>query len=129
MRFNRPNCLKRPTTSDRQINIFLSSILLITLLLIAPLAHAQQPAATKTLRLSSVEVKGLQRYNKEQAIAASGLQIGQRIDIAALDAAAQRLADSGLFTNLSYRLHTEGDEATVTFEVEEAKGTGVPVVF
>src|SRR5436853_3720965 len=129
MRFERPNCLRLATTSDRQIKIFLSSLLLIALLLIAPLAHAQQPASGKTLRLSSIEVKGLQRYNKEQAIAASGLQIGQQIDVAALDAAAQRLAGSGLFTNLSYRLHTQGNEATVTFEVEEAKGAGVPVVF
>lgn len=129
MRMTRPICSARAVAADARINSFLSAILLTTLLLIAPTARAQQPAAAKTFRLSSIEVTGLQQYTKEQAITASGLQIGQRVDVPALDAAAQRLADSGLFTKLNYRLRTNGDEATVTFEVEEAKGAGVPVVF
>lgn len=81
------------------------------------------------MRLSSIEVSGLQRITKEQAIAASGLQVGQQIDVETLDAAAQRLVNSGLFANISYRLRSNADKATVTFEVEEPKGRGLPVVF
>lgn len=129
MIFPHPNCLRLALPAFRHTHIFRSSIFLIALLVFASSAYGQQPTPAKSFRLSSIEVKGLQRYSKEQAIAASGLQIGQRVDIATLDAAGERLASSGLFTNVSYRLHTNGGEATVTFEVEEAKGAGFPVVF
>lgn len=95
----------------------------------APCAFSQQQPAAKTIRLSSIEVSGLQRITKEQAIAASGLQLGQQIDVAMLDAAAQKLVNSGLFANISYRLRGTADKAIVTFEVEEPKGRGLPVVF
>ena len=81
------------------------------------------------MRLAGVEFAGLARVTKEQATAASGLQIGQRVTVEDLDAAAQRLLDSGLFTKLSYRLRTNNDQASVTFEVEEQKGGNVAVVF
>ncbi|HWS98670.1 MAG TPA: POTRA domain-containing protein [Pyrinomonadaceae bacterium] len=93
------------------------------------LAQAQQQQAGKSLRLAGVEFAGLARVSKEQAVGASGLQIGQRVTVEDLDAAAQRLLDSGLFTKLSYRLRTSNDQASVTFQVEEQKGGGVPVVF
>jgi outer membrane protein assembly factor BamA len=81
------------------------------------------------MRLSSIEVSGLQRVTKEQAISASGLQVGQEIDVAAIDAAAQKLVNSGLFATLSYRLRGTAERAIVTFEVEEPKGRSLPVVF
>lgn len=113
---------------DAQSRFALLVVFLITLLMFAPCAFSQQPPA-KTIRLSNIEVSGLQRITKEQAIAASGLQIGQEIDIAMLDAAAQKLVNSGLFANISYRLRGTADKAIVTFEVEEPKGRGLPVVF
>ena len=123
-------------TSQRQSAIFgarrcfaLRCVFLMTLLMFAPCAYAQQQPPAKTIRLSSIEVSGLQRITKEQTIAASGLQVGQSIDVAMLDAAAQRLVNSGLFTNISYRLRGTTDKAIVTFEVEEPKGRGLPVVF
>jgi outer membrane protein assembly factor BamA len=81
------------------------------------------------MRLASVEFAGLARVTTEQAAGASGLQVGQRVTVEDLDAAAQRLLDSGLFTKLSYRLRTSNDQATVTFQVEEQRGGSVPVVF
>lgn len=113
----------------RRCRFPLPVVFLIALLIFAPGAFAQQPPPATTIRLSSIEVSGLQRVTKEQAIAASGLQVGQTIDVAALDAAAQRLAGSGLFTNISYRLRGSAQRAIVTFEVEEPKGRGLPVVF
>ncbi len=123
-------------TSQRQSAIFgaLSClappcVFLMALLMFAPCAYAQKQVPAKTIRLSSVEVSGLQRITKEQTITASGLQVGQTIDVEMLDAAAQRLVSSGLFTNISYRLRGTTDKAIVTFEVEEPKGKGLPVVF
>jgi outer membrane protein insertion porin family len=46
-----------------------------------------------------------------------------------LDAAAQRLLDSGMFKGLSYRLRVNGDQAVVVFKVEEDKARAAPVVF
>jgi outer membrane protein assembly factor BamA len=107
----------------------LSNLFLIALLISAPCAYGQQQPPAKTMRLSSIEVSGLRLVKKEQAIAVSGLQVGEVISVEMLDAAAQRLVNSGLFTNLSYRLRGSSDKAIVTFEVEEPKGGGVPVVF
>ena len=81
------------------------------------------------MRLAGLEFSGLAHVTKEQAVTASGLQIGSLITVEELDAAAQRLLDSGLFTKLSYRLRTTNEQAAVTFEVEEQKGGNVPVVF
>jgi outer membrane protein assembly factor BamA len=92
-------------------------------------ALGQQQPQAKTIRLSSIEVTGLQSVTKEQAVALSGLQVGQQIDTTMLDAAAQKLVNSGLFTNISYRLRGKPEQAIVTFEVEELKGRGLPVVF
>ena len=94
----------------------------------APPAQAQQgsgPAA----RLGKIEFSGLKRHSQEEAVAASGLQIGQRVDETVLDAAANRLLGSGLFQNLSYRYRTSNGQAVVTFTVEEVKGGNIPVAF
>jgi outer membrane protein assembly factor BamA len=110
----------------------LPCLFLLALLLSAQTVYSQrqqQPPAAQTMRLGSIEISGLQHVTKEQAIAASGLEIGQEISIETLDAAAQKLANSGLFTNLNYRLRGSKDKAIVTFEVEELKAKGVPVVF
>jgi outer membrane protein assembly factor BamA len=72
------------------------------------------------LRLSKVEFLGLKRLTREQVMATSGLEIGQDVDQAILDAAAQKLMDSGLFKKLGVHLRGVSDQAIVTFTVEEA---------
>ena len=92
-------------------------------------ARAQQPPTGK-MKLAKVEVTGLHRVKEEDVVAASGLQIGQSLEIEMLDAAAERLLASGLVAKLAYKLRERGGEATVTFEVTEvAAGGGMPVVF
>ena len=101
-------------------------------LIFVPWIQAQQSPAAGRMRLSKIEFTGLQRHSQEEAVAASGLEIGQLIDIPTLDAAAQRLFDSGLFKKLSYRYRTRGGQAVVTFQTEEVKGekgAASPVVF
>ncbi|HEV7857042.1 MAG TPA: POTRA domain-containing protein [Pyrinomonadaceae bacterium] len=112
----------------RQRRVHLSPVLLFVLLVCAPCMLAQQGQSAKKMKLSKIEFSGLQTHTESELITASGLQIGQIVDIAALDEAAQRLLDSGLVKKLSYRYHTNGEQATVTFQLEEEKGAGVPVV-
>lgn len=115
--------------SVRPASFFVLHLILSLFLLAVPAVYAQQPSAGRAMRLGKIEFTGLQSRTQEEAISASGLKIGQMVDVAALDAAAQRLLDSGLFKNLSYRLRTNSDQATVIFKVEEEKGAAAPVVF
>jgi outer membrane protein assembly factor BamA len=115
-------------TQGRPRQVYLSAILLFALLACAPCILARQEQSAKKMKLSKIEFSGLQTHTESEVITASGLQVGQTVDLAALDEAAQRLLDSGLLKKLSYRYHTAGEQATVTFEVEEEKGAGIPVV-
>jgi len=85
-------------------------------------------AAQKPTRLIKIEVVGNQRVTQEQIIETSQLKIGQPVDPGVADAAAEKLVQSGLFKTVNYRLRTSGDQATVTFQVEEA-AKNLPVVF
>jgi outer membrane protein assembly factor BamA len=104
--------------------------LLCSLLIFVPITSSviqgQQPAKAKP---SKIEFEGLQRLSRDQLLKTSGLEPGQAIDAAALDAAAQRLMDSGLVKKLSYHVHTAGNQTTVTFQIEEARGGEHPVIF
>lgn len=92
----------------------------------APSALGQQPGGPKLVK---VEFEGTKRLTHDQLLVASGLEIGQNVNAAALDTAGQRLMDSGLLKKLSYRLHTVNNEATVTFQIEEATGLKHPTIF
>lgn len=95
-----------------------------------PGALYAQEAPAGQMRLGKIEVTGLQHVTEGQVVEASGLEVGQQVDVAALDAAAERLLGTGLFTKLGYRYRTKGVEAVVTFEVEESKAErNMPVVF
>jgi outer membrane protein assembly factor BamA len=100
----------------------------LTLLLVLTV-FAQEPAPG-SLKLAAIEFEGLQRFSRDQMLKASGLEVGQTVDVAALDAAAQRLLDSGLAKRLSYRLRTnKANQATVTFKIEEGHGGDYAVIF
>jgi outer membrane protein assembly factor BamA len=107
-------------------NKFISRMVpVIGLLLVAlpSLCLGQQRA-----KLEKVEFVGLKRLSPEQAIAMTGLQVGQIVEPKLLDAVAGKLMESGLFRRLSYRVRSADDQATVIFDVEEA-ATNLPVVF
>src|ERR1039457_2692799 len=63
---------------------------------LTPLALAQHPVA-------QIKVAGNARLAATAVIAASGLRVGQIVTRAQLDAAAQKLADTGVFASVSYR--------------------------
>lgn len=89
---------------------------------------AQDTQASAQIRLAKIEFAGLERVQVSEAVAASGLQVGQVVDEAALDAAAERLMSSGLFRSLSFSFRATAGQGTVTFKVAEA-GEASPVVF
>ena len=97
-------------------------------ILLAALWSATICSAQKQTRLTRIEVVGLKRITQEQVIATSQLQIGQTVDPGVLDAAAEKLMQSGLFKTLSYRVRSADDQAIVIFEVVEA-AKNLPVVF
>lgn len=109
---------------------FLAPVLLAlaSLLALAPGVCAQPSSSSQPGQLARVDFQGLERLKAEQVIAASGLKLGQAINVDILDAASQRLIDSGLFKKLSSRYRADKGQVTVTFTVEEA-AAGVPVVF
>jgi outer membrane protein insertion porin family len=90
-------------------------------------AHAQQPPQ-QSIKLDKIEFKGLERVKETEALEKSGLATGQTVDIDTVEAAANRLLESGLFINLSYKLKGTTDKSVLTFEVIERKWT-MPVAF
>jgi len=88
-------------------------------------AVAQQSARTVT----KIEVEGLVRLTAAEVIASSGLKTGTPLSVPALDAAGQKLFDSGLFTKVAYRTTSKGNQVTVILQVEEVAGGQSPVVF
>lgn len=99
-------------------------LILFTLTVAAAFAIAQDARV-----IARVEFEGLQQVAAEEALATSGLKTGQPFKLEEIDAAAQRLLDSGIFKQIGYRTRTAANKVTITFQVEEAGGGDSPVVF
>ena len=80
-------------------------------------------------KIAKIDIEGLQALTAETVIATSGLKIGDAFSVDAIDAAAQRLVDSGLFKKVGYRTRNAGANVTITFQLEEIKGQSSPVAF
>lgn len=123
----------RPRKGPKQaLHLWLSLALMLTTVHffgVKRTTYAQQASKQNALRLARIAFEGLQRISQEQVVQTSGLTIGQAVDEAILDKAASRLVDSGLFKKVSYHARTNGNQITLTFEVEETKGGDSPVVF
>ena len=96
----------------------------ICLLFVAPTAAAQQ-----RFTIAKIEFEGLERLSPDEVLATTELKLGQQFDLAALDAAAQRLIDSGMFKNVGYKTRPTGNQMTITFRVEETKLKSSRVIF
>jgi outer membrane protein assembly factor BamA len=86
---------------------------------------AQQSAR----RVAKIEVEGLERMTVDEVIATSGLKTGGPLSVAELDAAGQKLVDSGLFSKVAYRTTSKGNLVTVIFQIKERRGGQSAVVF
>ena len=97
----------------------------ITLLATCVIVMAQQ----QSFKIAKIEFEGLSTVSLEETIESTGLKVGQTFDVTAVDAAAQRLVDSGLFKSVAYRTRTTRDQITITFQVVEAKVSISRVLF
>jgi outer membrane protein insertion porin family len=97
------------------------SLLIVSATLIGTAFLAAQPGqGGKTYTLSGVTFSGAKRFTTEQLVAASGLKKGQQIDLAAIDAAADRLFKTGALANISYTYRTASTSIEVQFKLAEA---------
>ncbi|MGC1107519.1 MAG: POTRA domain-containing protein [Candidatus Acidiferrales bacterium] len=95
-------------------------ILAAALAALLPAAAVQAAQAYDQATLSAVNQAGSHNYSSAQVAALSGLQIGTAVDRNAIQAGADRLARSGLFSTVRYRFSTDATGLTVTFEVQDA---------
>lgn len=91
-------------------------------LAVSPVSQAQAPksAAAGTGKLASITVTGTKRYPSDKVAAASGLAIGQVVGRDDLQAAADKLADLGAFSNVNYRFKTISGGVALEFVVQDA---------
>ena len=101
----------------------LPAAVVLVVVFLPALVSAQQQQT-----LGRLEFVGLKRLTREQVTVMSGLKVGQVINANVLDAAAGELLKTSLFRKLSYRVHNDGNQAVVTFQVEES-AVSMPVVF
>ena len=81
------------------------------------------PAAAGTATVHEVHSDGLKSLTEAQVVALSELQPGSQAGRDDLQAAADKLLQSGLFAKVKYNFQTRTDGLTVTFHVEEAPRT------
>jgi outer membrane protein insertion porin family len=103
----------------------LVSLAAFLIIIAAVVVHAQAPART----IARIELEGLQRLSADEVILTSGLKVGAPVSVASLDAAWQKLVDSGLFTKVGYRTTSKGNQVTIIFQLVEAKGGSGAVVY
>jgi len=103
------------------------SILVLAIALVSapPRAFAQAPPASSVI--AEIHQTGSTRYHDAQVAAASGLKPGDAVTREQLQAAADRLAQIGIFSQVTYRFTTRGDKIALEFLVVDAPV--VPVTF
>jgi outer membrane protein assembly factor BamA len=94
--------------------------------LIASLCSAQAPD-TQTAALREVHADGFKLLTEAQLITLTGLQAGSQVGKNDLQAAADRLVQTGLFSKVNYSFQTHNEGVTVTYRVEESPR--IPVYF
>lgn len=89
-------------------------------------SRAQTPTPA-TAALHEVRTEGLKSLNPDQVIQLTQLQKDSQVGKADLQAAADRLLQTGLFAKVDYNYQTKASDLTVTFQLQEAPR--VPVYF
>jgi len=91
------------------------------------IAEASPPQAAGTARLVSVEVTGSHRFASRDITTVSGLRAGIEVKKEDLQAAADRLAQLGLFASVQYRFSSVESGVKVEYQVTDS--ADVPVTF
>ncbi|MBI1896018.1 MAG: FtsQ-type POTRA domain-containing protein [Acidobacteria bacterium] len=69
--------------------------------------------------IASIRIEGNRNYSEEQVLRAAGISTGQAAGKVELDAARDRLLNTGAFQTVGYRFEPQGSGIAVTFEVAE----------
>ncbi len=99
-------------------------------LVCAPAVRAQAPAQTSppaAARIVDIKVNGSQKHSAAELEYATGLKLGDVVTKEQLQAAANRLANSGLVSNVNYHFTTDPSGVHLVFDVQDAEA--VPVLF
>jgi outer membrane protein assembly factor BamA len=108
---------------------------LCSFLLLSGAAAQKQPTRGKISvvdanKLIALKVTGTARYNDKEILAASGLRIGQNAADGDFKEAAQRLGDSGLFSDVSYSYSSSGGGTKLELQLADVdKDKLVPANF
>jgi len=90
---------------------------------------AQSPTKSKlSYKLLSIHVNGLDHFKEDHVIAASGLKLGQLAGEQEFKQAAQRLGETGLFLDLSYKYQYSTAGCNLDLQVAENEKL-VPITF
>src|SRR5262249_14628350 len=101
----------------------------VLFLILCVTVFGQSPATSKlSYKLLSIHVNGLDRFKQEQVIAASGLKLGQLAGEHEFQQAAQKLGETGLFSNLAYKYHYSPSGCDLELQVSENNSL-LPVIF
>jgi outer membrane protein assembly factor BamA len=85
--------------------------------LLAPTLSAQSKPAPV---IGAIHSSGQKRFSEGQVIAASGARTGQVFDVNAIEAATQKLGQSGAFEEVQFKYRPENGKMAVEFVVREA---------
>ncbi|MDE3138030.1 MAG: hypothetical protein KGL59_15720 [Acidobacteriota bacterium] len=77
--------------------------------------------------LEAITATGSKKFTPAQIAEASGLKVGEQVNREALQLAANKLAKTGLFSDVRYRFSSQGTNVSLEFQVTDAKT--LPVAF
>jgi len=86
-----------------------------------------EAVSSRVLTVGTIEILGLQRYERDWFIKASGVASDQAITLTDLQAAAARLLNTGLFAKVADRYLITGSRIDVTWQIAEIEW-GLPVL-
>src|ERR1700692_1328786 len=98
----------------------------ILFLLVSAASAQKQPTRSKASVVDAnkpvpLKVTGTARYTDKEILAASGLQIGQNAANGDFKEAAQRLGDSGLFSDVAYSYSSSGGGTKLEMQLADAE--------
>jgi outer membrane protein insertion porin family len=112
----------------RRSVLFIVFLYLTLLLIPAPVISAfAQSTENPTATLKAIRAEGANHLNQSQVIALSGLSVGSAAGRQDLQSAADRLVQTGLFSNVNYVFQSKEDGLYLTFKLAEAPR--IPVYF
>jgi Surface antigen variable number repeat len=101
----------------RRLSLELALFLLTTMGWAA--AQSKTTATPNSTKLVEIKVIGSQRFQLDELARATGLKLGETSDESTLKQAAERLAESGMFANVTYSYISEPKGTRVKYEVND----------